>query len=99
MYRSTGYFAPKAKFILSISAPNKPSLDISEDIKNAWDPLWQKENAYFEAEIQGTKWEFLSNKMLYIWDGNHRYKAWMAQIEADKLYLKFLLILTIFIID
>ena len=47
----------------------------------AWDKLWKKQHAEFEAKIKGTEWEDLSNKYLYTWDGNHCLTAWTKVIK------------------
>lgn len=70
VYRSTDYFAPKAKFILSINAPNKLSLDIFEDIKNAWDPLWQKKINILRLRFKGPSGNSYPTKFFTYGKGN-----------------------------
>ena len=49
-----------------------------------------KKHADFKADIKNMEWEFLSNTMFYIWDGNHRYTGWMEEIAACKYSFKLL---------
>ena len=64
-----GYYEPKGSFICSTDVVGYPSLEVTNEITDRWDPLWRQINEEFEADI--ACWKDLSGKMLYTWDGNH----------------------------
>ncbi|MCO5562481.1 hypothetical protein L7F22_016108 [Adiantum nelumboides] len=55
--------------------------DVTERVSNTWDPIWIKLNEYFERQLEDFGWTDLKGKMLYTWDGNHRLRAWNAEID------------------
>ena len=57
---------------------------IVDTIKMQWNVHWIKKHKDFEVDIKNTEWEFFSNMIFYIWDGNHRYTGWMEEIVACK---------------
>lgn len=81
LFEADGYLKEKANFICSLESPNKEIVEIQKGEISEWNKLWQKQNARFEKDIKGTEWEFLSNKYLYTWDGNHRLAAWISVIK------------------
>lgn len=53
-----------------------------DEIMEDWDPLWKEINIEFEEELAlRPELECLSNKMFYVWEGNHRTVAWRAAIK------------------
>ncbi|KAL3678579.1 hypothetical protein R1sor_021535 [Riccia sorocarpa] len=42
-----------------------------------WDERWKREYKNYVDEIRGTEWDFLKDLFIFIWDGNHRWQAWM----------------------
>lgn len=53
-----------------------------DDIMLDWDPLWIDINKEYEQELSlRPELAILSNKMYYIWEGNHRNVAWRATIK------------------
>ena len=89
-----GYYEPKGSFICSVEAPGHRVVYVTEEITNDWDDLWKQANEEFEDSIRGTFWEFLSGKMLYVWDGNHRLYAWRGVTKKCKLSHNFLFLKT-----
>ena len=76
-----GYYEPKGSFLCSIDAPGFPSQEVSDDMREGWDPIWKQFDAEFEEAISGTCWSNLSGKLLYTWDGNHRLSAWTGILK------------------
>ena len=37
-----GYFEPKGSFLCSIDAPGFPSQEVSDDMREGWDPIWKQ---------------------------------------------------------
>ena len=66
-----GYYEPKGSFICSTNLPRYPSIEVTNEITDQWDPLWREINEEFEAKIKDSCWKDLSQKMSYTWDGNH----------------------------
>ena len=62
----------RPSFFFSLTATNLPLREVTDDDRSSWDSIWHAINEEFEREIEGTEWMDLSNKMLYVWDGNHR---------------------------
>lgn len=76
------YVWTKGLFILSTTLPDGSSQDVTVEIKSKWDKHWITVNDEFEKEIEGDEtWSFLSNKMFYVWEGNHRTASWMESIK------------------
>ncbi|KAL3695908.1 hypothetical protein R1sor_009984 [Riccia sorocarpa] len=42
-----------------------------------WDDRWKREYRNFVDEVRGTEWDFVKDLFIFIWDGNHRWHAWM----------------------
>ena len=80
-----GYYEPKGSFICSTDVARYPSLEVTNEITNQWDPLWVDINEEFEGKITDSNWKDLSQKMLYTWDGNHQLTAWMGVLEKCEL--------------
>ncbi|MCO5574056.1 hypothetical protein L7F22_027833 [Adiantum nelumboides] len=77
-----GYFVMKGSFILSISMPDGTTKDVDDNIMKTWDKNWCLVNKEFEEELKtDAKWSVLSNKMFFVWEGNHRTAAWMQCIK------------------
>ena len=50
-------------------------------MQQTWDTHWQMFDKELKGELKGKKkLSFLSNKMLYVWEGNHCTLAWMELI-------------------
>ena len=58
-------------------------LDVSDEIKSSWSPLWQEANAEFDAFLQrDSDLASFVGKMFYVWEGNHRLTAWWRHING-----------------
>lgn len=57
---------------------------VNDATRKGWSKLWQKADKDFESSLTG-KPDLLkfSNRMFYVWDGNHRLKAWYPFIESN----------------
>ncbi|MCO5587611.1 hypothetical protein L7F22_041560 [Adiantum nelumboides] len=77
-----GYFVMKESFILSIAKPDGTTKDVDDNIMKTWDKNWCLVNKEFEEELKtDAKWSVLSNKMFFVWEGNHHTAAWMQCIN------------------
>jgi hypothetical protein len=57
-------------------------LEVTPEIKDKWDLHWCARNVEFEKFLfTNLDLARLSNKMFFIWDGNHRLKAWYPYID------------------
>ncbi len=59
-------------------------MEVTNDIEKGWDQNQKDYNVgfedFFNANIDLKK---LSNKIFYVWDGNHRLKAWYLYINRE----------------
>ncbi|MCO5593624.1 hypothetical protein L7F22_047639 [Adiantum nelumboides] len=75
------YCPKKGIFIVSIVSPLGIAIPVTSDMRASWDAHWQAIDREFENELRTKKGlSFLSNKMLYVWEGNHCTVAWMELI-------------------
>jgi hypothetical protein len=56
-------------------------VDVTSEQFSSWDPIWQRKSKEFDEFLLTTKNEFLVGKMLWVWEGNHRCRAWMQTIH------------------
>ena len=57
-------------------------LNVTDDIKATWSPLWVEANAEFDAILQrDSDLAHLVGKMFFVWEGNHRLTAWYRHIN------------------
>ncbi|MCO5586765.1 hypothetical protein L7F22_040707 [Adiantum nelumboides] len=59
--------------------------NVIERVSNNWDPIWMKLNEDFERQLEDFGRGDVKGKMLYTWDGNHRLRAWSAEIDREYL--------------
>ena len=58
------------------------SLDVSDAIKDSWSDLWKFANKCFEERLaQDEDLALLSDKMFFVYEGNHRLTAWTRHIN------------------
>jgi hypothetical protein len=70
--------------VLYVSLTNEKGEErsISDEERVCWGPLWNEENNKFELFLEATPaLSSLKNRMFFICDGNHPYKAWTGYIE------------------
>lgn len=72
---------------MSLSSPQLPEREVGDAEIAEWDPIWVEVNAEFEQDLQESGWGHLSNKMFYVWDGNHRLYSWKADIKKCKSHI------------
>lgn len=76
------YCPEKGTFIVSIVSPVGVEIPVTNEVRASWDVHWQAVDREFENELKTKKGlSFLSNKMFYVWEGNHRTVAWMELIS------------------
>ncbi|KAL3683633.1 hypothetical protein R1sor_001655 [Riccia sorocarpa] len=51
--------------------------EITDDDIRGWNEYWRRQYSRFLLDVKGTEWEFMQKSWLFIWDGNHRWHAWM----------------------
>ncbi|KAI5080717.1 hypothetical protein GOP47_0003900, partial [Adiantum capillus-veneris] len=81
-FSRNGYVPHRARFMLSIRTLDLDSIEVSHAIRKTWDPIWMQLNEEFEKQLHKSGWGDVKGKMLYTWDGNHRLRAWNAQIDT-----------------
>ena len=58
---------------------------ITEAMRKGWSKLWQKEDKEFESVLNSSlNLKKFSNRMFYVWDGNHRLLAWYPFIASNQ---------------
>ena len=78
-----GYREGDRVFYVSMFNATGTVLEVSEVEKATWDPIWVAENEKFERLLlSDPDLAMFSNKMFFVWDGNHRLQAWMNVIGA-----------------
>lgn len=76
------YTPEKGTFIVSIVSPSGEAKPVTNEIRATWDFQWKAIDKEFEHELKLKKeLSFMSNKMFYVWEGNHRTVAWMELIS------------------
>ncbi|MCO5574614.1 hypothetical protein L7F22_028403 [Adiantum nelumboides] len=81
-FSKEGYLAEKGAFIASMWTRKREETLLTEDIMKDWDPIWIEINNDFEQELSKREdLQSLSNRMLYVWEGNHRTVAWTRAIK------------------
>ncbi|KAI5059181.1 hypothetical protein GOP47_0025500 [Adiantum capillus-veneris] len=77
-----GYMQEKGAFIVSLWTFKRDQTIATDDIKEKWDPLWIEINEEYELELKSKpRFADLSDRMFYVWEGNHRTLAWTEDIK------------------
>ena len=77
-----GYRRGNASLIVSITSADMQEMEVTEEIREGWSEMWRTEDAAFEERLQENPGlRRFSNKMFYVWDGNHRLMAWYPLIN------------------
>lgn len=77
-----GYVAEKGAFIISIWNYAREEILVSEKYVQEWDAIWKEVNDEFERDVgSNPRLAALSNRMFFVWDGNHRLCAWQSAIK------------------
>ncbi|MCO5580417.1 hypothetical protein L7F22_034283 [Adiantum nelumboides] len=80
-FARNGYVPHIARFIVSLKTPQMATADVIERVSNNWNPIWMKLNEDFKRQLEDSGWGDVKAKVLYTWDGNHRLRAWNAEIN------------------
>lgn len=57
-------------------------MEVTAKDHESWDEHWQQKDREFETFLNvDSDLKFLSNKYLYVWDGNHHFLAWNDHID------------------
>ena len=76
-----GYKRGGPSFYVSTTSYNLQEMEVTDAIQQSWSPLWQEQDKIFEDRLSRVPaLERFSKKMFFVWDGNHRLKAWMPYI-------------------
>ena len=58
---------------------------VTDATRKGWLKLWQKANQEFESVLNSNPYlKKFSNRMFYVWDGNHRLLAWYLFIATNQ---------------
>jgi hypothetical protein len=76
-----GYRSGAAVFYVSLTNEYGEHIEVTEKERALWDDHWKTRNEEFEDYLlSDPELSFLSNKMFWVWDGNHRLNAWLDHI-------------------
>lgn len=79
---TTGYRRGGPCFYVSTHSYELKTMDVTDEIRGGWSENWKETERQFEEQCKANPdLNKFSNKMFFIWDGNHRFKAWMPLIE------------------
>jgi hypothetical protein len=57
-------------------------MEVTAKDRENWDEHWQQRNREFETFLNAdSDLKFLSNRYLYVWEGNHQLLAWNDHID------------------
>ncbi|MCO5563819.1 hypothetical protein L7F22_017468 [Adiantum nelumboides] len=74
------YVPTMGSFTISLKGRHGETKNVTHEMVERWDPIWQQLNASFERKLVG-EWTDLQHKAFFVWDGNHLLKRWMKRIE------------------
>ena len=58
---------------------------MTDEMRKGWSKLWQKADREFESLLNTSPYlKKFSNRMFYVWDGNHRLLAWYPFIASNQ---------------
>ena len=78
-----GYLKHAGAFYVSDVDEDGARKEVTTELVSSWDLNWQDENAEFKRFLRADKeLKALSGKLFYVYDGNHRLKAWKRVIET-----------------
>ncbi len=81
-FQYENYVPEKGAFIVSMCKADGKENQVTNEVRDLWSPLWQEVDSEFEDDLSGNpKWQFMTNKMFFVWEGNHRTTAWMQVIN------------------
>jgi hypothetical protein len=79
----SGYRGGDRCFYVSITNDHGSSMDVSEDLMDTWNEHWIERNCEFEEFLKlDPDLSIFSNKMFFVWDGNHRLMTWYPYIAS-----------------
>lgn len=79
---ATGYRRGGPCFYVSLHSYALQTQEVTDEIRAGWSDTWKNAEKTFEDQCQAIpELRIFSNKMFFIWDGNHRFKAWMEEIQ------------------
>ena len=78
-----GYIERLAAMYVSDLDVDGHHLDVTEEDIAKWGPHWRAENTRFEEFLEADDdYKDLRGKMFFVYDGNHRVKAWRQTIDT-----------------
>ena len=79
---SGGYKSGGPVFYVSTTSYTLEVKMVTDEIRKMWSPTWQHKDQLFEEHLRSNPALLkYSNRMFFVWDGNHRLKAWLPYIE------------------
>ena len=81
-FMSDGYVKGYGFFYVALEDNQGHTNDVTPSVVVKWSTEWKEVNDEFEKKLLvDDELKVFSNKMLMVWDGNHRLQAWMPIIE------------------
>jgi hypothetical protein len=76
-----GYRVGAAMFYVSLTNEKGEGRMVTDEDQATWNVYWKTRDREFEAFLQSNDdLKFVSNRMFFVWDGNHRLLAWSDHI-------------------
>ena len=82
-----GYMEGNGVFYVALENNEGNTVDVTDAIIASWSANWIRANDAFEQQLQNDEdLKVFSGKMFMVWDGNHRFQAWLPIINRDHAY-------------
>lgn len=79
---TNGYKRGGPAFYVALRSFKLEEVEVSDKDRSGWSEQWKIADRVFEERLKANpSLSKFSNKMFHVWDGNHRYKAWMPFIK------------------
>ena len=78
------YMKDNGIFYVALENNEGKTIDVTDSIIDLWSDNWVRANDAFEKILQTDEdLKVLSGKIFIVWDGNHRFQAWLPIINRD----------------
>ena len=79
-----GYKRGGLVFYVALRNFNMEEGIVTDEMRKGWSKLWQKAEREFKSILNTSPYlKKFSNRMFYVWDGNHRLLAWYLFIASN----------------
>lgn len=79
-----GYRSGDRPLYVSIFNDTGSEVNVTPQVTSTWSTHWQEASKKFDNLVEhDDELQILHGKMLFVWEGNHRYTAWWRYIESN----------------